>query len=94
MLDPRGTSNLGYGVQWLMWILTGEEGQTGWLEFGGTQVLEDPSVKKYDGDDGLQKILSTGVLTINMTNVNEVKRFLNVSWECSKTDHERISIMA
>jgi len=84
--DPRGTSNLGYGVQWVIWfpILLNDE-KEGWIEVTGLKVLGSGAAQwNVLSNEGLAERLASGTLGISMLSVEEVRRSLGASREAAR----------
>ncbi|KAH0559924.1 hypothetical protein GP486_003555 [Trichoglossum hirsutum] len=78
--SPRGTSNRGSGVQWLLWIPTLRLDNTkGWLEITGQKLLSKIESNNVLGNNELQNKLSSGALDVSLTSVEDVERTLGVA---------------
>lgn len=83
--DPRGTSNKGHGVQWVYWIpsiLT--DRKTGWIEVKGLEIIGNETWNLV-GDEELQERLSSGVMNVSLTRIDEVESTLEVARTVSTT---------
>jgi hypothetical protein len=84
--DPRGTSNAGTQVHWLLWIpVCRMEGAGQCLELTGTKLLgkrkEGTILERHE----LEERLRSGILNISLTGLEDVERTLGGAQSAAET---------